>query len=342
MFKLPFDVPYVHRPEDALQLAAIRSHPDGQHWLADHYIDLYIHKDYINEPWEGFWDANMLFACPFIIYNSIASASLINMNICLTDFVLSMLQEGNYVYCSLNQAYIPRFSSNPLRSSHGTTIYGYHPESGDFLLADFINGKYQTYLCNKSSLENAIRYCSTEYLDNYDPYIGMDLLNAHLGTISLLKVNRNVSYELNSEYLVDSLKNFLNGGHPLGFNYAPYGRSTYDLDWGLSIFDRYKEVLQRTNQVYIKFFYLLKMHKQIMHQRLQYLASNHYIQNIDNCLNVNNELIQRYTRAYLMVLKSNLSTKQPNLRHWLIEQLQEAKNLELLNTLDILKHLKGI
>lgn len=341
MIRLPLDVPYTHRPEDALQLAAVRSHPDGEHWLADHYVDLYIHKDYTNEPWEGFWDANMLFACPFIIYNSIASESLVNMNLCLTDFVISMLRDRNYVYCSMNQAYIPRFASNPIRSSHGATIYGYDSESETFLLADFINGKYTHFTCDKASLEKAIRYCNTAYLDNFDPYIGIDLLNAHLGTISFLKVNSNVHYEFNREYLVNSLSNYLEGRGPQGFNYVPYGRDTYLLDWGIPILDRYQEVVQNSDRVYIKFLYLLKMHKQIMQQRLQYLVKNRYVRAIDDCLNLNYELMQKYTQAYLIELKCDVKGLSTPSRQTLIERIEEAKQLERLNTINILKYIRN-
>ena len=46
MFQLPLNFLTPHRPEDAVHLSAILSHPHGQDWLADHYINIYMHKDY--------------------------------------------------------------------------------------------------------------------------------------------------------------------------------------------------------------------------------------------------------------------------------------------------------
>lgn len=337
MWKLPLNYTYPHRPEDALQLSAVLSHPDGKHWLADHYIDIYMHRDYIHEPWEGFFDADKCISCPFIRYHSMSRSALLDMQINLMDFLEYMLSDGNYIHCRVNKFYIPFFQEyNKEKSAHGAILCGYDKETGQFLLADFISGKFKQFACDRIALEKAIRHCNLDDVDKCDVYYGRELLQSHFDTISFYKVNSQISYIFNRELLVDSLQIYLESKRPQGIDFVPYGLYTSQLDWGISVLDKCIEVINQVGQIRVRPLYLMKIHKQIMQQRLQYLRDNWDIHNINDSLNTNSELMQRYTRLYLLALKYDNSSWSTERCDIMIQLIEEAKELEYRNTVRIL------
>ena len=340
MIKLPLNTSFAHRPCDALQLSAILAHPDASHWLADHYLDIYIHRDYIHEAWNGFLDADTMYTCPFLIQNSISRTFLEGTRISLPELLIDALKDQHYIFCCVNKFYIPHYVEyHKIKIPHHLIVYGYDTEEKIFFIADFIKGKFRQFTCTSSELEDGIRFCNIENLDQYDSYMGVELFKSYLDPIFFVKLNNKIPYEFNRNLLLCSLNRYIEGQPPQGLDYIPYGLRINELAFGLSLLDICKTIIKETNEFDVKPFYLMKMHKQIMEQRLCYLANNKYIHNIDECLFVNSQLMQLYTTLYMLVLKFDMTSWKSIASNKLIDLIQEAEKLEHHNTDAIISHI---
>ena len=338
--ELSLGIPFAHRPEDALQLSAVLSHPDASHWLADHYISVYIDEEYLHRPWDGFFDADMIYTCPFLIHHSVSRATLKNLGISIERYFISILQEQNYIFCCVNKFYIPHYPDyHTQKRAHYIIVYGYDEEKQLFLTADFINGKFERFTCDPFSLEQGIFFCTLGNFELLDKHTNSEVLTHYFDAIFFLKNDQKISYKFNKALLLDSLQCYVEGRKPQGLDYIPYGKNTYEFAFGISILEVCKNIIGESRLMNIKPFYLMKMHKLLMKQRLVYLRDHKYMDNIEEYLLCNNQLQQLYTTLYLLVLKYNMTSWKSEGTKRLIELIQKAESLELRNTAAIISHI---
>lgn len=190
-------------------------------------------------------------------------------------------------------------------------------------------------------MSNAISECTIDKFDELDAYLSPDILYQYFESIILLKVDHNIQYTFNKDLLVDSLERYIEGKSPTGLDYIPYGYEPYKLTFGSNVLKVYKEKIKGCSGINPRPLYLMKMHKEMMRDRLQYLVEKQYLQrNISECIAENNELIQLFTQIMMLSLKYNATFINEDRVAHLEELITLAMNKDIDSTKLILGSLK--
>lgn len=280
LFALKKVLPIINPPITGFQahaflLAAILNNPKNYLWLYNNYIQLIVrlfdNTEVVDFFTKSMWDYS---PNPFfykkMIYGHIEH---------LDELIITSIEQGYYIYMSVNEFYIPnRNSFNQRNYTHDLLIYGYDNESEIFYTMGFDD---------KNTLsENTIKQCQV-----VQAYNSIDGHFNHF--ISLFKSTENsqiqldvqgVVYQLSDYLYTQNMKSMIQNFimHPgSSYNTGPQIEVSYSDYCGISVYSfimGYIEQLMKKEVNYdIRHLHILWEHKKCMGMRIEYLLNNHYL-----------------------------------------------------------------
>lgn len=239
-------------------------------WIATNFIQLYCYKDfdthaiplnfstgiYLNDDFYSF--------CPYLRVQNIKYSLLKKNNINIIEFIISALDDDNYVDVFLNEYFVPQGKGfGEYEYHHGNMIYGYDLQSKTFNIVGY----------NK---HNLIRHSllSFEQLEHAIIEDGREGWY-RIGLLSIFKLHPYVTFTFNLALMLKQFEDYLNAknsleGCSIMENNDPrivHGIAIYDyLITNISVFQRD-----------IRPLHVIWEHKKIMLLRLKYLKFHGYI-----------------------------------------------------------------
>lgn len=259
-------------------LSVLSNYDCTKGWIYSNYIQLFCY--YQGE--DLFLDFMPRFTaftdCPWI-YNQFIKRSTISKlyNGNIVNFLIDQLLEGNYIYGIFDEfPFLDRFFNNKLNKLlHELFIYGFDCETQTFDVADFtFKGKYSFEKVTFEQITKAYNNVSQK-----DDYFYEDR-----GGLLLASFNSKASYELDTEFIKQTIKEYLNSvnstenlrmtSNPI--RYANFGLSIYD-----KIAEHFQLLLEGKVRLDLRPLHVLYDHKNLMVNRIEYLISNHLLSEIN-------------------------------------------------------------
>jgi len=267
-----------HDPPIANLFSVLKTNPNTKSWIANHFVNLYIHKDDI---FDNFYDRNAFFyGCPWIQVIQIRREILQRLCEHIIDYIKVLLNEGFYVYAVGNTEHIPAYHNNQY-FAHNLMIYGYDDSSKEFYISDFfVNGKYSRKKCSYDELEKALQTAE----------MNRHFVNLIYG-IKLKEIEYKFEVDLLLENLTDHLKStnlfckyktrqdeeFYSNKGGNNYNYFSYAEMKKLYYFGLSYYDKLAEMAERKSKKLKRPLDLAYEHKLLMEKRIDFIYQNKYI-----------------------------------------------------------------
>ena len=246
----------------AFPLAILSLHSQSEDWIYSNFIQIcfdlnlspipyyYYIYDYTISPW---LDVQRL-------QKDILQANSIN----LLSFIENSLNINYYVYCFVDEYYIPnRISYMKYHYFHDILINGYDSQLKQFN----IFGYDEKYILASTMVSYDAFQSAITYENSNDPY---------LSQIILYKFKSNGNYSFSMESFIEQLNEYLNGinsSKRFGILRDPWDR-VYGIDSYHCLTKYLEKRLIDKNFIDIRIFHFLYEHKKLMQQRIDYLLRN--------------------------------------------------------------------
>ncbi|MNW44687.1 hypothetical protein D3C74_219260 [compost metagenome] len=305
--------------------AVLANYPQAKPWIMTHFIPLQLT---LNEgsSYVDFYRTPTFEFCPWLLRQHLSRQLVRNFNKDICTFLMDCIDMNNYIYLLLDQA---QFLDIESFFSHDSFIFGYDEERDIFHIADFTfaGGKYSF---NEITFEQMRR--AYEGIDDDG-----DWLYAWKGGLSLLQFNERAAYDFNLNYVIEHLKDYLNGENPAD-KYRELGYITNPCVWGIRVYDELILDITRIRSGQIEEdnrpFQMIYDHKILMLERIDFM-------NQIGVLGESNQLKVRYQTiaddallARNLIIKYSLTKNEDNLKkvEVLIRRIQacEREAIELM------------
>lgn len=322
-------------PMDANIQAILLPHAEMKSWILSQFISLWACDDVQEDFFVYFVNPDYWFGCPYLFTEELHKSLIFGSSCSKIDFVKNCIDHDTYIIPTVDTFYIPAYHSN-IHSFHECLIYGYDDEKELLYIADFCPS-YSFTTCTYAEFERA-SYEHKNYFDwsNVVRFAKYDAKREHPKFEICLSTNLDFSVMLNLLYdYRDGINSQLR--YHIKQEFGDYFSFRYG---GLRIYEKFREHLVKCfNQeikIRIKVFYLLKAHKLIMKERLEYLES---VCEIDFSIPLSNciKLLQDVDLLLSLILRYNISFKGQE------RILKLLKNISLLDkqlTEDIIRILE--
>lgn len=196
---LPYNTSPIFRytPRATYLLSILQNYKGSERWISQNYVNICIGLD--DTIRDMFCDNDKWLNCEHLDISYISYEWIINSYNNFTDFVISSINQGYYVYTEINTKYIQAYESNT-DFSHNPIIYGYKSRNKKIYFSDFfMGGKYSFLTCSYDDLNMAFKKFKDSDGFTEDP----------LMKTQLLKVC-NLNFKFDIEMLKQEVTLFLN------------------------------------------------------------------------------------------------------------------------------------
>ncbi len=301
-------------------------------WIFSNYIQIAVGIRNGNIFAGGSVDAIILPAyhaektCPYIIHSLLTRDTVASIDNNILDFIIKMIDAENYIYLVADQQYFIDIHEEAF--PHDMFIYGYDLESESFYAADFTFSDTGKYIYKEISMQGFKK--GYEVITEKD-----DFYYYERGGVGLFHFDSNAYYNFDIEFVKEQIREFLNSidyserfrsaDNP--FEKREYGARAYDL---LGSFLRDDKGEHRGVR---KSLSVLRDHKKLMVDRLQYMMKNGYINN-ENLIVEYEDIYKRQNQLLLLFIKYELTK---NYRY--VEKVASDMDILKLKEVDCLKEL---
>lgn len=312
---LRIESPWIRFDQDyAFPSAAMGADRSYKNWVYSNMIQMY----YINER-DSFnisyfylgRDPNPIAYIPLLIYQQIHKQLLKNMQGNAIKFLHSMIDDGNYITCLMDEYYIPgRKSYQKKHFAHGVMIYGYDDEKELVCVAGYgVNGHFNNQVISYTDFENAFWNVTRE--DDY---------------ISCFKRNEK-SYDLDISLMKELLYDYIhsiNTSQHLRMVQNPLANCYWGIDACSHILN-----VQRSDKIDTRYFYSIYEYMKLMNERYVVLSAQNHITALGLKAKMDN-LEKQLSLLLTFTMKYNL---KPNVKLYgsiknkLEETLEEEKKV---------------
>ncbi len=314
---------------------------ETQGWIYNHMLNLWGYKMDEGLPIIKFGPWHIRRACPFIKTYNLEKQFIDECFGDITNFIISSIRFGNYLYLFYDQYYIP-LSRRYLRNHHNhhLFIHGFNKTNNEFHIADFFaNGKYSFEKAFFKDVEYAIH-------DAYKKPIAD-------GFFELIKpVDSDYRFEIDS--FIDLIHHYLHSKQYLTrFEMAGLSvleaehffiKDSASIHYGLKNYDLLKRELKRMkqqNKVYddIRPFHMVYNHKVLMTSAITFLYDKELIKKEDIIHDYKKNVLQISLQLRSLYLRFLLSPSQGLLDKmiYLLDVLEENEKVALEDVLQELK-----
>ena len=308
MKKLPISQPlFACMPMDANIQAILLPHDEMKSWVLSQFVSLWACDDTQEDFFVYFVNPDYWFGCPYLFTEELHKSLILGTNNNIIDFIKNCIDRDTYIIPAVDRYYIPACNSE-IHCFHECLIYGYDDAKEILYFADFCP-KYSFTTCTYKEFKLAF-YEHKNYFDwsNVVRFAKYDSKREHPKFEICLTTNLDFTVLLNLLYdYRDGINSQLR--YHIKQEYGDYFSFRYG---GLRIYEKFEEHLlkcfSQETQIRIKVFYLLKAHKLIMKERLEYFESQCGIDfsiSLSNC----NKLIQDADILLSLILKYNVTRK---------------------------------
>lgn len=318
---LPITKPLMHGFNYyGFMLAILGSYEQAESW---------IHSNFTNmELYHKFPDGHTLPIAPCLLHyhdnpnpwlseQRLHRDHLATFGIKINDLLIDSINKGYYAYLNIDEFYIPdRGSYGERNFAHDILVFGYDLEAEVFDVLGFkANGMFAPTQVPFAEFEQA--YLSLDNIDNWRD------------DIRLMKFNEQGQYKFQPHLVADQLEDYLLSRNTYERFYAATDPYTWDLVYGLSIYEHLKTyfglLIEEKIWLDIKYLHNLWEHKKGMIERIKYMEKH---QILDAGLGYSaryQEIEQRVLTFRNMVFRCSIDFK--------MERLQK-----IIDGLDVLAH----
>ena len=337
----------------ALPLSILYCYEDTYDWIYSHYINTVVFDNpdswrergalrisfFVDTDTRRFSNDKNLYSIllrsqfPFLQQTEVSHEMLEVLELPILTFIKSAIDTGRYLYVRVNVAPIKLYHCSDY-FLHGLFIYGYDDEQQVLHFADFVfnHGKFTFATCPYQEFTEGYYSTNVTQLETGDNTIGMmkywNRRDAYDWT----------TYELDMEYILESIHDYLQPDPKVARRFDRYLRSTYALPMktytGVDVY-RYFQLSAQRSLDYgalwredLTLYHCLLDHKEMMLKRFDYLYENGYLA----------EEKAKYFEAYQTVRDHAVSLQNMFLKAFLAKNpaalrkspalLEETKELE--------------
>jgi hypothetical protein len=251
-------------------MAVLENNSVTEAWSYSNYIQLYCNVDQVTG--KVFMDFLHLYDtfldCPWITVQTFTREFINNMFGNIQEFFINCIANGNYIFGIFDENCFLHNIHFQTKLLHELFIFGYDCRRKMFDVADFtFTGKYSFLKVSYKDIVNAYKNVKPD-----DTAYGVRFMIVHF--------NENGSYNLDKVLIKQNLQNYLNSAMPYEYtriNCNPKPQLVY----GMDIYDCLAEQLQKslsiTEEIDIRPFHMIYIHKVIMVNRIKYMIENGYL-----------------------------------------------------------------
>ncbi len=322
-------------PADTVTLSILDTYNDQISFLYGFYNLFAFECNYMDG--SIIYNVELDWNCPTLCRKEMPRSVLQNIsNISFIDFIISSINEGYYIYITLDSGKINCYHIKNIDFiPHPLIIYGYNQSQKEFYIADYFNGtNYSDNVMSYAEI-NAANSSLLSQMIRLDSLCGT---NDSILDIELIKYLKNCNIILDKDYIRHSLSLFLEGRWVTGNtncfiqnrtlprtaidgfgNSRYYEATTFNEKYGINAFwgivqhlencissDKYMfnfrhiQLISLYYELFIKKIFILK-------QELPYLDTMEHLNKILSDVNVHKEILQT---AVSLSLKYTLKKQQ--------------------------------
>lgn len=252
--------------------------------------------------------------CPFLTCHGISKSIVLKRWNSIIDFIKDAIDDGYYIEVSAWEYYIPLYDAYMKYNwQHNIFIYGYDKE---FIYAadNFKNRKYAFGKISYSDITNAIPLDENSAEGNVWLYKLDD--TSYTYTFDIVSFKKNIYDYINSSY--SDVHN--------SFFFDEELIQTFNSKLGFGVYDGIINDIKDIDNIDIRIFCVLKDHKKIVKESLEYLKSKNYLPLYFDTERYGS-ILKKTELLVNMALKFNLTTNAELLKR-IIELLLEIKDEE--------------
>lgn len=213
----------------------------------------------------------------FIKLERVFKGTLHKANVEIIAYVMQSIDDGKYVYTSVDEYYIPGRPSYQIeKNDHDMFIFGYDSEQGLFHIMGYM-GDGEAYTRSSVTYENFLKgYFAT------DDFYGQDD-NPYYSSMYTLQTNYGKEGSLNIELIKTTLEQYLNAvDTSQNVNMYNYSNNEptpqlFGLNIYRSVIYYIKIMMENLIEFDIRPIHLLWEHKKVMELRLEYLKEHGWL-----------------------------------------------------------------
>jgi len=288
----------------AYTLGIILQEEKNYFWLYNNYIQLI----YSREGGNGTFNFNMVFAPyqPVLIRNRLDEKLLNSLNIDRLEYITIAINEGKYVYATVDEYYIPnRIFYQKQHYQHDIMILGVDESKKTFTVIGYDDKK---------------QYSTREISE-------VSLRNSNPQNIELLELNNKYKFRLDIPFIVVQIGQYLNvlPNYVLGDQY--FEDTKFGVEACYQLLKTYEKSLDELERCEVNQVYLLMEHKKCMYMRMKYifeifeLNESKLLEDYDKVIKAANVLVDLVLK-YNMCLNPKIVPRIKNLFLDIIEKDQ--------------------
>ncbi|MEK3824795.1 MULTISPECIES: BtrH N-terminal domain-containing protein [Paenibacillus] len=234
----------------------------------------------------------------------------------IVQFIIDAIDDGNYVYLSIDQYYISSYRSfNKWHGAHDMLIYGYDQERGIFYIADFFD---TTYCFSEADFKSVNKAFLSPYSEG-EWFKGVQLLKFK---------DHKIEFKFDLKLLIKQLKEYLYETKS-SVDYKLIEEPGNDSDsWGIGVYPFLINYIKENEEFVfslVRSVHLLSDHKEVMLRGLEYL----------NTLNLITEYDLHF-EAYTDIKKQCLVLRNICLKYMLTESTKDIQHvIDFINQIEI-------
>ena len=346
MKQLQMSMPTVSSyPFHANMTSILPQHPSFENWLFTNYVQLRIdtYMDLDNPSnnevyYLDFYQPLMREYHPLLNIHSIRKDTIKKNNINIIELFIESINLGNYIYVLIDKKYISAYKSSE-SSPHDLFIYGYDLKRNTFQIADFFPNSLPMYSFSEASFEELAAAVNINNDYDNDPW-------DNVFGVQFIGINQWKVYDFNIEYLIQSLKDYINStktavqyelivGKPLE---RPELHGSKNSIFGMNVYNKLCEQAE-FRYMYLRAIHVLYEHKKIMISRIQYMGKIGLIDEEKHILSFI-EIQQRAESIRNIVIKyMSLNDNSKIIK--LVSMIKELESLEFVRLNELLRDLSN-
>ncbi|MEF2246415.1 hypothetical protein [Paenibacillus sp. IITD108] len=336
--KLPIGHPMIEGyPKHANTLSILSQHDSALAWILCNYIQLKLRINHEGDYFD-FYTINPVFQKSLFDYQRHSRKSVFRWHgENITKYIIDCIDMDYYIYTVVDEFHIPNTRAyNKRFFPHSVLIYGYDTERQIYNLAGFNSPEGQPQKFRKFDLafsEFEKAFVSIKSEPNHNHYHN---------NVYLLRYNNNTSYDFDVNVVIYYLEDYIlsKNSYYRESNYFNPPQNEYI--FGIEVLNELKKVYSSDSKCKfdVRPLYLLKEHKQLMLNRLNYFQTNEILF-IPEQIKQYSHVVNESTISINLLLKY-LITNELKLLSKIHEKLDNIYNLEMAILPTILNLLKEL
>lgn len=256
---------------------------NAKKWIFSNYVQLRCYN--IQEIFTGdemlltdmMPGSSSLKQCPYLVFSALTKQQIESYCGSVIDFIIKTIDLGGYVYGVFDEAKILCDAEVDYKFPHELFIYGYNREKEYFYVGDFTFKDHYSH--NTVSFEDIER--GYEVITASEDHVFKDDYKGGRGLYVIMKNTEKVTYNLDIEYIKDSLREYLNSQDSK--KHFRMMRNTFDdTTYGIKVYDKALKQIDRQLHLEepdfdIRALHVMYDHKVLMYERIKYLMNNGYL-----------------------------------------------------------------